>query len=204
MHRIAVWVSIPFGIALVVIAQGPVAKVSAAVYAVSTTGLLGASAAYHTIPWSEKNLERMKILDHSMIFVLIAGTYTPFLLLVVGGKAGFWLLILLWAGAALGIALKVIHVHGFRVISGILYIALGWIGIVTLPQMLEHFETWQLALVVLGGVIYTGGAVILLRNKPDPNPEVFGYHEIWHTAVVLGCVCYYVLILSIVTNPPLI
>lgn len=202
MHSIAVWVSIPFGVLLVIAAQGMVAKVSAAIAAASATGLLGASAAYHTIPWSEKNLARMKILDHSMIYVLIAGTYTPFLLLVVGGAKGLWLLALLWAGAALGIALKVIHVHGFKILNGILYITLGWVGILTLPEMLDHLAPWQLGLIVLGGVIYTAGAVVLLRNKPDPNPEVFGYHEIWHTAVVLGVVCYYVVLLSIVTSPP--
>jgi hemolysin III len=200
MHRVAFFVSIPAGLALIFAADSTVARLAAAIYAISLAGLFGASAAYHTVSWSEKNLERMKALDHSMIFVLIAGTYTPFLLIVVEGFWAHVLLVVVWAGALLGIALKIIHVHGFRVISGTLYITLGWVGIVTLPKMLENLPPWEVGLVLAGAIIYTGGAVILLRRKPDPNPKVFGYHEVWHTAVVLGCACFYIVTLFVVAG----
>jgi hemolysin III len=200
MHRIAFFISIPAGLALVMFAQSPLARVAGAIYALSLAGLFGASAAYHTVPWSDKNLARMKTLDHSMIFVLIAGTYTPFLLLVIGGSWGVVLLALVWIGAITGIVLKIVHVHGFQVVSGTLYIVLGWIGIVTLPKMLADLPSWEVALVVAGALTFTGGAIILLTRKPDPNPRVFGYHEVWHTAVVLGCICYYVVTLFIVAG----
>ena len=200
MHRIAFFISIPAGLALVTFAQSPLARVAGAVYALSLAGLFGASAAYHTVPWSEKNLARMKTLDHSMIFLLIAGTYTPFLLLVVGGTWGLVMLAMVWAGAITGIVLKIVRVHGFQALGGTLYIVLGWIGVLTLPKMLSNLPMWEIALVAAGGIIYTVGAVILLIRKPDPNPRVFGYHEVWHTAVVLGCACYYIVTLFIVAG----
>jgi hemolysin III len=140
----------------------------------------------------------MKRLDHSMIFVLIAGTVTPVAVLVVGPPWSIVLLVVVWGGAALGIALKMFVIDGFRVLTGTLYIVLGWVAVLTLPQLVRNLSVASLVLVLAGGVLYTVGAVVLLRRRPDPAPATFGYHEVWHSMVVAGSACHYVAVLLIV------
>lgn len=192
LHAVAFFVSIPAGIVLVLSAGSTAARIAAAVYSLSLAGLFGASAAYHTLPWSDLGRRRMKRLDHSMIYILIAGTYTPFALLVVRGTWGIVLLSVIWAGAVAGIVLKLIQVDGFQVLAGTLYIVLGWLALLALPKLIHELNAVELALILTGAVIYTLGAVGLLRRKPDPNPKVFGYHEVWHVAVIAACACFYV------------
>jgi hemolysin III len=142
------------------------------IYALSLVGLFGASAAYHRLNWSPTALRRMRSLDHSMIFLLIAGTYTAFGVLVLQGLWRLLVLVVVWTGALMGITLKLVKIEGFTRVGGTLYMALGWIGIAALPQVLNESEALPLLLAAVGGLMYTAGAVVLLRRRPDPNPLV--------------------------------
>ena len=195
LHQIAFFASIPQGVAVVVVAAGAMARVGATVYALSLSGMYGASALYHRLKWSPRALVRMKRLDHSMIFVLIAGSYTPFALLVLHGWWSSVILSLAWAGAAFGIAIKLLSMERLRVLGGAMYIVLGWLVIIAMPQLVHGMSPAGVALLFAGGVLYTLGAVVLWRRWPDPNPRWFGYHEVWHTMVVTATLCHYAAIM---------
>jgi len=142
----------------------------------------------------------MKRLDHSMIFMLIAGTYTPFALLVLPWPWSIVILSVACAGAACGIALKMIRIDGLSVVTGTLYLILGWLAIVALPAIVRGLSGPSIGLLFSGGVLYTSGAIVFARRKPDPLPSVFGYHEIWHSMVIGGSLCHYALIFLIVVG----
>jgi hemolysin III len=198
LHQIAFFVAVPAGVVLIAVAGTTTARVAATVYALSLAGLYGSSASYHRFSWTPKALRRMKRLDHSMIFVLIAGTYTPFLLLVVRGTFSLVLLSIVWAGAGAGILLKMLRIDGLRVLTGALYIVLGWLAVVAAPQIVRHLSGTALALLVAGGLIYTSGALVLAKRWPNPDPATFGYHEVWHSAVFSASACHYGVILLLV------
>jgi hemolysin III len=198
IHESAFFASIPLGLALVAAGRGVTARISALVFALSLAGVFGVSAAYHRGRWTELARRRMKRLDHSMIFVLIAGSYTPFCLLVIGGRWGGTLLATVWAGALAGIVLKLVSIDRLHVASGILYMGLGWAAIFALPRLVAELSSVELLLVVGGGVLYTLGAIVLLRRRPDPSPA-FGYHEVWHAMGVTAGLLHYVAILLVVT-----
>ena len=164
-------------------------------YALSLSGMYGASALYHRLKWSPRALVRMKRLDHSMIFVLIAGSYTPFALLVLHGWWSSVILGLAWAGAAFGIAIKLLSMERLRVLGGAMYIVLGWLVIIAMPQLVHGMSPVGVALLFAGGALYTLGAVVLWRRWPDPSPRWFGYHEVWHTMVVTATLCHYAAIM---------
>jgi hemolysin III len=186
----ALFLAIPAGIRLVTAASGTV-RVAMIIYASSLVGLFGVSAAYHRLQWSPRALRRMRSLDHSMIFLLIAGTHTAFGVLALHGLWRILVLGIVWTGAVVGIVLKLITIDGFSRVGGTLYIALGWIGIAALPEILSQSEALPLVLTFAGGLMYTAGTVVLLRRRPDPKPLVFGYHEIWHSLVIAASTCHY-------------
>ena len=199
-HQVAFFVAIPAGVTLIALAHTAAARTGAAVYAGSLAGLYGVSSAYHRLRWSGRVRGAMKRADHSMIYIVIAGTTTPVALL---GLRSPWSLVLLgavWAGAALGVTLKVIRVDGFSILTGTLYIALGWGVVVFAPQLLHRMNPLDLGLVFCGGLLYTGGAIVFLRKRPDPRPATFGYHEVWHTFVVAASVCHYIAVLLLVLS----
>ncbi len=198
LHEVAFFVSIPAGVALVALADTGKARFAAAVFAVGLAGVFGASAAYHRVAWSAPALRRMKRLDHSMIFILIAGTYTPLCLLALRGVWGIAMLATVWAGAITGIVLKQVDVDGMRRLSGFLYIALGWVSIVVLPQLFRNMSVTGSVLVVVGGLLYTLGAIVFATKRPDPNPAVFGYHEIWHAFTAGAGLCHYAAVLLLI------
>jgi hemolysin III len=198
LHEVAFFVSIPAGVALVALADTGKARFAAAVFAVGLAGVFGASAAYHRVAWSAPALRRMKRLDHSMIFILIAGTYTPLCLLALRGVWGIAMLATVWAGAITGIVLKQVDVDGMRRLSGFLYIALGWVSIVVLPQLFRNMSMTGSVLVVVGGLLYTLGAIVFATKRPDPNPAVFGYHEIWHAFTAGAGLCHYAAVLLLI------
>lgn len=200
LHQIAFILSIPQGLALVAAAAGWVSTVAAGIYALSLSGLYGVSASYHRLKWTPPALARMRRLDHSMIFVLIAGTYTPVSLLVLHGPWAIALLGVVWAGAIAGVAMKVIGMERTRKLTGALYIVLGWAAVLAAPWFVTRMSIAVLTLIVSGGILYTVGAIIFARRRPDPNPLVFGYHEIWHVAVVAASLCHYTAILLLVLN----
>jgi hemolysin III len=202
LHQAAFFVSLPAGLVLVVAASTVEARIASAVYALGLIGLFGTSAAYHRFPWSPRGKRIMKRLDHSMIFVLIAGTYTPIALLVVEGGWSTALLAVVWGGAALGIVLKFLRIDGLHVVGGALYIVLGWLAVAAFPAMVRGLHPVALAFIVAGGLLYTSGAIVLARHRPDPNPRVFGYHEVWHAFTIAAGACHYVAMLLIVAMAP--
>jgi hemolysin III len=199
IHQVAFFVSIPAGAALVLLAEGWVARLAASVYALSLVAVFGSSAAYHRGRWTPKALRRMKRLDHSMIFVLIAGSYTPVALLALDGSWTVVILSLVWTGAATGIVLKLVRIDGFSVLTSILYMALGWLALIALPSMIHGMPPSALVLAIVGGLLYTAGAIVFATRRPDPLPAVFGYHEMWHAFMVAAAVCHFVMIVILVS-----
>jgi hemolysin III len=191
LHEIAFFLSIPQGIALVIAGAGWLERVATTVYALSLSGLYGVSASYHRVHWSPRALVRMQRLDHSMIFFLIAGTYTALCLLVLHHVWAYIVLALVWVGALAGVAMKIWGMERTKGITGAMYIVLGWLALLIAPQLVTHVSALVLALIAAGGVLYTLGAVVLLRRRPDPSPRVFGYHEVWHVMVVTAAACHY-------------
>lgn len=198
IHQVAFFVSVPAGIALVLIARGAAAAATAAIYSASLIALFGASAAYHVGRWSPRGRLWMKRLDHSMIYVLIAGTYTPITVLALRGPWEVVLLSLAWSGAAIGVALKMARPDGLRVVTAVLYMALGWLGLLALPRLVDAMWLAGSVLMVVGGVLYTAGAIVLARRRPDPRPATFGYHEIWHVFQVSAAACHYAMVVLVI------
>jgi hemolysin III len=199
LHQAAFFASVPAGAALVAAAATPVARLACLVYAASLTAMFGASALLHRRAWPPAARQRLDRLDRCMIYLLIAGTYTPFGLLVLHGAWTVGVLGAVWAGAAAGIALVVRRMD--RPGVGVaLYLTLGWVSILTLPELLRGLRPAQVGLLLAGGVLYTVGAVVLVRRRPDPDPRVFGYHEVWHALTIAACACRYAVIWLVVAG----
>jgi hemolysin III len=193
LHQLAFAAAIPAGVALVVQARTTPARLAAAVYATSLAGLYATSAAFHRGRWSPAARRRMDQADHAMIYVLIAGTYTPFALLAFDRIWGVAVLGVVWTVAAAGIVM-VIQRHRIRLAGITLYLTLGWMGVVALPWLAGRLGAVKLTLLLAGGVLYTVGAVVLGRQRPNPSPAVFGYHEVWHGFTVAAGLCHYIMV----------
>lgn len=191
-HQWAFFCSLAAGAALVALAEGARALVAAAVYAGSLSALLGTSALYHRVNWRSVSARRwMRRLDHSMIFILMAGTYTPFCLLVLHGALANAVLAVAWGGAAGGTLLKLVWIDAPKPVAAAVYLALGWVAVVAVPQIVSSAGPLALALLVGGGLLYTAGAIVYATRRPDPNPAVFGYHEIFHMLVLAAAALHY-------------
>jgi hemolysin III len=189
---------VPAGVLLVILARGVAARTVAVIYATSVVAVYGVSTAYHRLSWAPRMARWIKRADHSMIYVLIAGTTTPFAVLALRPPWSFVLLAIVWVGAAVGITAKLIRVDGFAALTGTLYVTLGWISLVFAPQLLHRISVAALVLILSGGILYTGGALVLLRRRPNPAPATFGYHEIWHACVIAATACHWVAVLLVV------
>jgi hemolysin III len=183
-HQWAFFVSLVAGAVLVIAAQGGREVLAVSVYAFSLSALLGTSALYHRVDWQPGPRRWMRRLDHTMIFVLIAGTYTPFSLLVMEGTTAEVILIVIWACAAGGAVLNLAWWNAPKWFSSLIYISTGWVAVAALPQLWERMGPVGVGLIVLGGALYTAGAVVYATRRPDPSPSVFGYHEIFHVFVI--------------------
>lgn len=193
-HLLAFFVSIPAGAVLVALASTSVARLGAAVFAVTLTGLYGVSASYHRGRWSEAAHRFMQRLDHSMIFVFIAGSYTSIVLLALRPPWAIVLLALSWTGAAIGVTITVLRLERWHRVGFAMYLVLGWLAVIAAPQLVDALSRLELVLLAAGGVMYTVGAIVLARRRPDPRPALFGYHEVWHTLVVAASICHFVVI----------
>jgi hemolysin III len=191
-HEWAFFISLIAGGALIAAAPSGHARIAMAIYAFSLSGLLGTSALYHRVNWRRPEIRKwMRRLDHSMIFLLIAGTVTPFALLVMSGPLADALLIAVWAGALAGIVVELIWVDAPKWVSTIVYLAVGWIGLLGFPAIIVGAGVGAGVLIAVGGVLYTAGAVVYARQRPDPNPAVFGYHEIFHVLVIAAAAAHF-------------
>jgi hemolysin III len=194
-HKWAFFVSVVAGAVLVSIAPAGRATLATAIYAVTVAGLFGVSAVYHRVDWTSESARRwMRRLDHSMIFCLIAGTYTPFALLVLDGGLATAILIGVWGGALAGIVLNLVWIDSPKWVTAIVYVTLGWVAIVTLPDLASELGAAAIALIGAGGVLYTAGAVIYATKRPNPVPAVFGYHEIFHLLVIVAAALQFAVI----------
>ena len=194
-HQWAFFVSLASGAALVVAAPAGQPRLAAAIYALSVAALFGTSALYHRITWGTQAARRwMRRLDHSMIFFLIAGTYTPFALLVLDGDLATVILIVVWAGALAGVLMKLVWIDAPKALVALTYIMLGWVAIAVFPALIEGLGVTASTLVAVGGLLYTLGALVYAFQRPDPVPKVFGYHEVFHALVILAAALQYAVI----------
>ncbi len=200
VHEIAFAAAIPVGVLLTVEARHAAGYVAAAVFATSIVALFGTSAAYHRRNWSDPWRARMQQLDHTMIFVLIAGSYTPVALIALQPPIGIALLAIAWSGASLGVVATLVRYDLVDRYEAILYVAFGWILIPVLPAVVRALTTAELVCLVGGGAIYTIGAVAFARERPDPWPNSFGYHEIWHVMTVAAAACHVALVFQLVRS----
>lgn len=197
-HQLAFYVALVAGGALTALAPAGRPTLAAAVYSTCLAGMLGISAAYHRPTWNPVQRQRMRRLDHAGIYLQIAGTYTPICMLAVPAPAGDRLLGLVWAGALLGIVKSVLWVHAPKPLSALLYVLLGWAVVAEWSAVRAGIHDRGVTLLLVGGVLYTLGAVIYARKGPDPWPTVFGYHEIFHVLVILAAACHYAVVLPLI------
>jgi len=198
LHSYAFFVSLVTGAVLIVAASGARAIAAVSIYASTIATLFGVSALYHRINWSPARRRWMRRLDHSMIFLLIAGTYTPICLLALSGTLAVVVLSVVWGGAATGILVKLFWIDAPTWLAAAVYVALGWAGAAALPQIATEAGVTVLALVLAGGILYSVGALVYARKSPDPVPTVFGYHEVFHSLVIVAAVLHYAAVLFFV------
>lgn len=193
-HEGAFYTAAVIGPVITIMAPPGATRFAVALYSVCLIGLFGVSAVFHRVTWSPVARRRMRRLDHSMIFVFIAGTYTPVAGLTLGHTQATLVLSMAWAGALAGVVVKLLWLDAPRVVAASLYVAVGWVAVVALPGLWVALGVVGFALLLAGGVLYTIGAVVFARRRPDPFPSVFGYHEVFHAFVILAALCHLALI----------
>jgi hemolysin III len=195
LHLYAFFVAAACGVVLVAVAAGrpgvaPI--VTCVVYSLTVCGLFGVSALYHRRVWTPAAYQVMRRLDHSMIFLFIAGTYTPFSVLLLDRPTATLMLLIVWSGALAGVALKLVWPHSPRWLSAPLYIGLGWVAVAVLPGMHRGGGAAVLVLLLVGGAAYSAGAVLYALRRPNPWPTVFGHHEFFHACTLVAAACHHV------------
>lgn len=194
LHLGAAIVAVAGLVVLVLLADSTKAYVGGAVFAISLIALYTVSGLYHSIHWGPRMSGVLKRLDHAMIFVMIAGGYTPFCLFAGSPAWGIGLLAVVWSVAGAGVAMKIAWPNAPRWLSVGLYIATGWIALVAATQITDWYAIGPLLVVALGGVLYSIGGIIYGLRRPNPFPRVFGYHEVFHALVIAGSVLHYTVV----------
>ena len=190
--------AVPAGAVLLVRAAGQGHTLPVTIYVAALVALYGIGWIYHLLRWSPGARARLRRLDHAIIYVFIAATFTPVAVAGLHNALGYWLLAATWAGAALGVIAKLVHFEGSRVIGGTMYIVVGWLPIVAIRDFVTKLGVVNAILMFGAGIVYTAGAAVLAARRPDPWPAVFGYHEVWHTMVLVASAMHYVLIWRVV------
>lgn len=180
------------GIVLVILAPGGKARIGAVIFAMTAAMLFGTSAVYHRGTWSTSVLGLLKRIDHSNIFLIIAGTYTPFALLLLPPDQGRSLLLISWIGAIGGVLFRVFWVGAPRWLYTPIYVALGWVSVFYIKPLHEAGGAAVVSLIAVGGLLYTLGAVVYGTRRPNPSPRWFGFHEIFHVLTVAAFVVHYI------------
>jgi hemolysin III len=202
IHAATFPVAIALGIILIVLADGVAAKVSSAVFMLCSLLLFGVSALYHRFNWSERARKMLKRLDHANIFLLIAGSYTPITVLALPQDKAVLLLCRVWGGALLGIGFRVFWISAPRWLYVPLYVLLGWAAVMFIVDFFTA-NAVMMILIIVGGLLYTVGAVVYGLKRPNPFPGKFGFHEIFHTLTLLAFLCHWTAIFLVAVNPPL-
>jgi hemolysin III len=191
-HAYAFWVALVAAVVLTAVVPGGTPRIGAAIYGAGLCGLFAASGTYHRWRWNPRWRPLLRRIDHSTIFVFIAATYTPVALLVMHGTLRWAILLAVWAGALGGVILSVAWITAPRVLSALCYLALGWVSLFALPQMIDALSIAPLVLLAAGGLLYSLGAVVYATKRPDPWPETFGFHEVFHALVILAAAVQFV------------
>ena len=194
LHQAAFVIAVALAPFLIVGADGGRRRLAAAVFAGSVAACFGASALYHRVTWTPGLRLWMRRIDHAGVYVLIAGTYTAVSLLVLRGAWRPVVLTVVWVGATAAIVLKFVWVAAPKWLAAAIGIALGWMAVIMLPQLIARLNPAAVILLAAGGLAYTAGAVVYARRRPDPVPAVFGYHELFHALTIVGVACQYVAI----------
>jgi hemolysin III len=194
LHHASFDITLVLGTLLVVSARGSLATAAVATYAGSVCGMFGVSALYHRVAWRPCVRRWLQRLDHAVIFLLIAGTYTPVLLLKTPRPFGAALLGVVWGLALTGVVVRMVWLDAPERLVGAVYLGLGWLGVIALPVLWPRVGFVGVCLIVAGGVLYTLGALVYHRRWPDPTPAVFGFHEVFHAFVCAAVACHYVAI----------
>lgn len=202
LHQWAAVVAAVAGAYLVIASPTAEARLASAVYAVSIVGLFAVSATYHRINWKKPTARAwMRRLDHSMIFVMVAGTVTPIAALVLDGGWRTTVLSVAWGMAGVGIIIKLLWIGAPKWLSAAIYLGMGWAGMAVFPKLVGDLGVWPAVGLLGGGVLYTIGAVIYATKKPDPLPRIFGYHEIFHALVIVAALAHFLVVaLAVVPN----
>jgi hemolysin III len=196
---VSLLVAVPAGLVLLVLAPSAAARVAVAVYAASLVTVFWVSSTYHLGVWSPEEFVRWQRRDHAAIFLLIAGTYTPYCVLALEGPWRVWMLVAVWIGAGLGILVKLYRVD-LHVLSGSMYLGLGWAAVIVFPQFVRALGPAPVILTVVGGLLYSLGALALATHRPKLFPRTFGYHEVWHAATAAAAACHYTAVLLMVID----
>jgi hemolysin III len=191
LHAVTAPMTLAAGVVLILLSPSAAARTGSAVFAASALVLFSVSAVYHRGTWSPRAWAFLRHLDHANIFLLIAGTYTPFTLLLLEGRRQAVLLAVVWAGAVLGVALRAFAVEGPRWLNTAVYFLLGWPAVFFLPDLARGGGVLVLTLIVVGGALYTAGGLVYGARRPDPWPAWFGFHEVFHALTVVAFVAHY-------------
>lgn len=197
IHRVSFLVAVPAGLVLLALAPSGAARVAVAIYAASLVTVFWVSSTYHLGVWSAEEFARWQRRDHAAIFLLIAGSYTPFCVLALDGPWRVWMLTAVWVGAGLGILVKLYRVD-LHVLSGFMYLGLGWAAVIVFPRFVRALGPAPVILIVVGGLLYSLGALVLATHRPKLFPRTFGYHEVWHAATAAAAACHYTAVLLMV------
>ncbi|MFZ4433326.1 MAG: PAQR family membrane homeostasis protein TrhA [Microthrixaceae bacterium] len=198
LHLIAALLAAPAVLVLAATADTGLGRAAVLVFGATLVGLYAVSASYHRLAHTPTAVKWWRRADHSMIFMLIAGTYTPICLLALPPEWGIPTLVVVWIVAMGGVTLKMAKLGvGNESVGSWLYIVLGWAGLLIAPLLVTRLAWPQLVLLAVGGVLYTVGAVVLGKRRPDPSPERFGYHEVWHSMTIVAGGCHFFVVATL-------
>ena len=195
-HAAACVLAVAAAIILLTLADGTRATVAVVVYGVGLVALFGGSALYHRWPGPRRFKPLLRRIDHSTIFVFIAASYTPVALIVLDGTVAWVLLVGAWGGALAGVAFSLGWIDAPRPLVAGSYLALGWLAVIATPQLVSTLDAVPVALFVAGGLLYSAGAIVYARRRPDPWPRTFGFHEVFHALVILAAAAHYVALIG--------
>ncbi|MHB1518712.1 MAG: PAQR family membrane homeostasis protein TrhA [Acidimicrobiales bacterium] len=198
LHEVAFFASLATGAALVVAAPTTSSTVAVLVYGVSISLLFGVSALFHRHAWGVNGRRRMRRADHSTIFIAIAGSYTPVAVIALHGWARVTLLCVVWGGAIAGIALRQLWLDAPKWAVALPYVVVGWAAALVFPQLIRALGLEGFTLLATGGLAYTAGAIVYARKRPDPVPNTFGYHEVFHALTIVGATVQFAVVAFIV------
>jgi hemolysin III len=191
-HAWAMWFAVVACVVLAIYAPTGLARAAALVYGIGLCALFAASGLYHRWRWSPRWKPILRRVDHSTIYLFIAASSTPVALLVLDGTMRIVVLASVWVGAAFGIAFALAWINAPRLLTAATYLAVGWVGVVSVPQLLSEVGVAPFVLFLLGGILYSAGATIYALRRPDPWPRVFGFHEVFHVLVIAAALVHFI------------